>query len=232
MPTTRAALALAAASFALTACVGQDDGEGNGSDEVCADLSADECLAEAKALLDETSGVRFDITGNPPGGQQGLSSASGVATHDPVAFQGEATVGGSFDVVAIGDDVWVDFGIGFTKFDPSTVGAPNPAALFETEGGLSDFLAKTEQLEEGDSVRGGDNNEDVFGEYSGTLAGELVESVIPTAEGEFDVDYLIDTDGRLREARITGAFYGDGVGESTYTLTLDEYGTEREIKAP
>jgi lipoprotein LprG len=232
MSTTRAALALAAVSFALTACVGQDDNGGGGDDKVCKDLSADECLAEAKTLLDDTSGVHLEITGNPPSGQQGLESASGVATHDPVAFKGEATVGGSFDVIAIGDDVWVDFGIGFTMFDPSTVGAPNPAALFESEGGLSDFLVKTDGVEEGESERGGANNEDVFGTYSGTLDGKLVESVIPSAEGEFAVDYLIDTDGRLREARITGAFYGEDAAESTYTISLEDYGTEQEIKAP
>ena len=31
---------------------------------------------------------------------------------------------------------------------------------------------------------------------------------------------------------LTGVFYGEDEGEVTYTLNLDDYGTEKEITAP
>ena len=31
---------------------------------------------------------------------------------------------------------------------------------------------------------------------------------------------------------LKGAFYGEDEGEVTYTLNLDDYGTEKEITAP
>ena len=108
-------------------------------------------------------------------------------------------------------------------------GAPNPAALFATEGGTSDLLVKTEGLEKGEDVRGGDNNEETFTEYTGTVPADLVENVIPSATGDdFEVSYLVSSDGELREAKITGEFYPDS-DEMTYTIELDNYGTEKDI---
>ena len=63
------------------------------------------------------------------------------------------------------------------------------------------------------------------------MPSEAVEALIPTAEGDFDVTYTISEDGELREAVITGVFYEDE-DEVTYTLELDDYGTEKEITAP
>jgi lipoprotein LprG len=197
----------------------------------------DEVMELAKKTLDETSGVEIDLTGDLPSGVTGLSAATGVGTHDPLAFKGSASVTAALsltvDVIAIEDTVWIAFpGLDYSEADPGDYGAPNPAALFATDGGISDLLVETEGLEQGDDVRGGDNNEETFTEYTGTVPADLVENVIPSATGDdFDVAYLVSSDGELREARITGEFYPDS-DEMTYTIELDNYGTEKEITAP
>ena len=81
-------------------------------------------------------------------------------------------------------------------------------------------------------MRGGEDNKEIFTEYTGTIASDAVEALIPTAEGEFTFNYSISDDDELREAVLKGAFYGADEGDVTYTLTLDDYGTEKEITAP
>jgi len=229
---TRGAALVATAAFVLAGCTGQDS-----DDPVSTGKDPDEVMELAKKNLDETSGVEIDLSGDLPSGVTGLSAATGIGTHDPQAFQGSASVTAALsltvDVIAIEDDVWIAFpGQDFREEDPGDYGAPNPAALFAPEGGISDLLVKTEGLEEGDDVRGGDNNEELFTEYTGTVPADLVENVIPSATGnDFDVAYLISSDGELREARITGEFYPDS-DEMTYTIELDNYGTEKDITAP
>ena len=56
--------------------------------------------------------------------------------------------------------------------------------------------------------------------------------LIPGSEGSFDVVYKINDDGELCSAELEGAFYGEDNGKLTYLLTLDDYGTEKEITAP
>ena len=43
--------------------------------------------------------------------------------------------------------------------------------------------------------------------------------------------YTITDDDELREATLTGVFYPDS-DEMTYTVTFDDYGTEKDITAP
>lgn len=232
VPPARAAVLVAAACLVLSGCTGDD-----GKDSVSEGKSPGEVMELAKKTLDETPGVEIDLSGELPDGVTGLSGATGLGTHDPLAFQGSASVTAGLsltvDVIAIEDDVWIAFpGQDFRDADPGDYGAPNPAALFATEGGISDLLVKTEGLDEGDTVRGGDNNEETFTEYTGTVPADLVENVIPSATGDdFDVAYLISADGELREARITGEFYPDS-DEMTYTIELDNYGTQKDITAP
>ena len=56
-------------------------------------------------------------------------------------------------------------------------------------------------------------------------------NIIPTASGDFDATYTITDDGELREATLTGVFYEDSES-MTYTVTFDDYGTEKDITAP
>jgi lipoprotein LprG len=228
----RAAVLVACMSLILAGCTGQGS-----KDPVSNGKSPDEVMALAKKNLDETSGVEIDLHGDLPGNATGLSAATGVGTHDPLAFQGSASVTSALsltvDVIAIEDEVWIAFpGQDFSKADPGDYGAPNPAGLFDPDNGISVLLVKTEGLKEGDDVRGGNNNEETFTEYTGTVPAALVENVIPSATGnDFDVSYLISAAGQLREARITGQFYPES-DAMTYTIDLDKYGTEKDITAP
>lgn len=225
-------------ALSLSACVGQDDKDGPVSEE----NSPQEALDLAKKTLDETSGVQLelkaeDLPANAPGIV--LTGASGVAVH-PRAFEGDivASLSGltqNGQVVAIEDTVWVKIallGNAFQELDPGKIGAPNPAQLIATEGGLSDLLVSTGDVEEGDSVRGGSNNDEVLTEYTGTLAGDDVTVLVPTASGDtFDVVYQIAGNGELRSMAITGVFYAD-TDPMTYAVSFDDYGTTQKITAP
>lgn len=229
---------LLAGSLALAGCVGQDDDEPVGSDR-----SPDDVMELAKETLDETSGIRIDLTssGLPDDVDQVvLESASGVAVH-PASFEG-GLVGRAFgltengEVIAIDGTVWLNLpillGPGFEEIDPSDYGAPDPGQLIATEGGISDLIVETGDLEEGEEIRGGEDNEEVLTEYTGTLTADQVELVIPSASGDsFDVIYEITSDGELRSLAITGEFYS-GTDDTTYTLELTDYGIEQEISAP
>ncbi len=68
-------------------------------------------------------------------------------------------------------------------------------------------------------------------EFSGTVPGDVVANVIPSAEGDFDATYTINADGELREAVLNGVFYPD-TESMTYTIGFQDYGTEQEITAP
>ena len=56
-------------------------------------------------------------------------------------------------------------------------------------------------------MRGGEDNKEVLTEYTGTVAGDAVKNIIPSAAGDFDATYTITDDGELREAELTGVFY-------------------------
>ena len=45
------------------------------------------------------------------------------------------------------------------------------------------------------------------------------------------MSYTITDDGELREVELTGVFYEDSES-MTYTVTFDDYGTEKDITAP
>jgi len=236
-----AALAVLTA-VGLSAC--SDDGGGvteNTSADVDddGDVSAEEVLELARTTFDETSGVSLSLTTDDlPDGVDGLVNAEGVATHAP-AFEGVATVslsGSPFNVdplVAVDGKVFASIpGVPITQeIDPEEYGAPDPAQLMDTEEGFSSILTETENVEEGETVRGGENNEEVLTEYTGTVAGSVVENIIPSAEGDFDVTYTVAENGELREAKLTGVFYPDA-DEMTYTVGIDDYGTEKDISEP
>lgn len=226
--------ALALGVLLLAGCTGDGD-----EDDAA---SPADVLAEAKTTLDGTSGVRFSLaTDQLPDDVTGLISADGVLTDAP-AFEGSIVVRylgfePEVPVVAVDGTVYaqVPLTTGWQQIDPAEYGAPDPATLLADEGGLSDLLPATTDVEEGEQVRGGANNDEILTEYTGTVPGDAVQAIIPTATGDFDVTYTIaDADGgaELRAADLTGAFYGDASGELTYRVSLDEYDVEQEITAP
>lgn len=231
---TASAATGAALLLVLTAC----SGDGEDDTPVGEETSPEEVMALAKTTLDETSGLSISlITEDLPDGVTGILEAEGVGTRAP-AFEGSITVSLSnqaFDVPVIAVDGLV-FAIipltsGYQEVDAAEYGAPDPARLVSAEDGFSSLLPATSDLEEGESIRGGSNNEEVLTEFTGTVPDTAVQNVIPSATGDFDAIYTITAEGELREAVLTGEFY-EGEDSMTYTIGFDDYGTEQEISAP
>lgn len=227
---TRAALALVAlvSSLALSACNGAD-----GAPE----QTPEEHLTAAKKQLDDTTGVRISLAADElPRGVNGLLSAEGVGTHDP-AFEGSIKVAASgitadADVVAVDGVVYakLPFTTKFADIDPADYSAPDPADLMSSEGGLSSLLTAAEDVEAGEKVRDGDV---VLTTYTGTVPGDAVASIIPSAsaDADFDATFTIDDSDQLDEVVLTGPFYPD-TDEVTYTVSFDQYGIDKDIQAP
>jgi lipoprotein LprG len=227
-----APLVLGLAVSGLAACTGDSKG-GDGAKPT-------EVLAAAKKALDDTTGVVISLTTRDlPGGVSGISSATGTGVH-PSAFEGtfKLSVNGlpaDADVIAVDGKTYAKNSLllpDWTEIDPADYGAPDPAKLMDPDGGFSGLLSSAEDVEAGDSVRGGKDNKEVLTEYTGTISSDAVSALIPDAEGDFSFSYKIADDDELREAVIKGAFYGKDNGEVTYTLTLDDYGTQKDITAP
>lgn len=199
--------------------------------------SPEEVLAAAKTTLDETSGVRVSLsTEKLPPTVDGILEADGVGTHDP-AFEGDLKVasgGVTADVPVIAAQGKVFAKLPFTtryvEVDPAAYAAPDPAGLMEPEGGLSSLLTAAEDVEEGRQVRSG---EDVLASYQGTVPGDAVASVIPSASADqaFEATFTVDEEDRLREAVLTGPFYPEA-DDVTYTITFEEYDTSADITLP
>ncbi|MGI8645939.1 MAG: LppX_LprAFG lipoprotein [Nocardioides sp.] len=216
----------------LAGCSGDD---GPAADE----QTPAEVLAAARATLDETSGLSIDLT-TPglPDGVQGISGAKGVITSAP-AFEGEIVVvlsGTTFSVpvVAVGGTVFAQLPLTtrYQDIDPGEYNAPDPAGLVTGKTGFPRLLPATTDVEEGESVRGGANNEEVLTSYTGTVPGAAMKKVIPSSAGDsFTASYQITEDGELREATFVGAFYPNAE-DMTYTVTFEDYGTEKKITAP
>lgn len=236
MPITSRAAAAAllplVTTFALAGCSG--GGEGSAEEK-----SPEEVMELAKKTLDETPGLDLSLsTDQLPKGVTGLVNAEGLGTHQP-AFDGTVTVifagqNVQVPVIAVDDKVYAQIPLtpGWSDIDPAEYGAPDPAKLMATEGGLSDLLPATEGLEEGESVRGGEGNKEVLTEYTGSVPGAAVKSVLPSAGGDqFDAVYTITEDGELRSAELTGVFYPNSP-EMTYTVDFDNYGQDEEITKP
>lgn len=232
---SRLTLLLVLPLLSLAACTGG----GGGGEADPEEATPQEVLALAQRTLEQTSGVHVALaTRALPEGTAGVLSAEGLATHAP-AFDGTLTVslaGQSVEVpvVAVDGVVWAQlpFTQGFDKVDPTAYGAPDPATLLDPRTGLPALLTATTSPEKGESVRGGADNSEVLTEYSGTVPGDAVAQVIPSASGTtFDALWQVTDDGELRHAELTGVFYA-GTDPMTYTVDLSDYGTEQEITKP
>ncbi|MDN4163601.1 LppX_LprAFG lipoprotein [Nocardioides abyssi] len=234
MPALAPALGLVLTAGVVAGCSGGDDD----SSPVGEEQSPAEVMELAKTTFDETSGLSITLTTDDlPEGVTGIVDASGVGTHAP-AFEGSITVvlmGQEVEVpvVAVDDKVYaqVPFTNGWQDIDPTEYGAPDPAGLMSTDAGFSALLTATTGLEEGESVRGGANNDEVLTEFTGTVPDTAVKNVIPSASGDFDATYTVTAEGELRSAVLTGVFYADSPA-MTYTIGFDDYGTEQDITAP
>jgi lipoprotein LprG len=199
--------------------------------------SPEDTLAAAKKNLDDASGVTIGLsTPQLPSGVTGLLKADGVATHDP-AFKGSIKVAASgitadASVVAVDGVVYakLPFTSRFVKIDPADYGAPDPANLMNPDSGFSSLLTAAENVKKGDSVRDG---KVVLSSFTGTVPGQDVKAVIPSAKAsaDFDARFTVDDQNRLAEARLTGPFYPEA-GDVSYRVTFDDYGSKPTITKP
>lgn len=216
------------APLALAACDGGDE---------AAEETPEERLTDAKTALDETSGVHLALQADElPAGVNGLLAADGIGTHAP-AFEGNIQVStngitAKADVIAVDDTVYavLPFTTDYTEIDPADYQAPDPAVLMSTDGGLSSLLTAAEDLEAGEDVRDG---EEVLSTFAGTVPGDAVARVIPSAQADadFDATFTVDDGNQLTRVVMSGPFY-PGTDPVTYTIDFDEYGTEKDIQAP
>jgi lipoprotein LprG len=226
-PVVSAGVAVALAGLlALTGCRG---GPSDDSSEPPADR-----LAAAKQSLDDAEFVGFTLeTDSLPGGVSGLKKAAGTGTHDP-AFTGKVDVDAgvpiSAQVISVDDTVYAELPIvGWREIDPADYGAPDPAALMDTDTGLSSLFTQTVDPTAGDQVREGDQ---VLDTIDGTIPGDAVKPLFPSAgDGDFDVTYSLTSDDAIDLVDVTGPFYGDS-GDVTYRLTFDLDADPVDIQPP
>ena len=222
-------LAAAVPLLLVTACSGGEEDDGPTTPE--------DVLAEAKTKLDETPGLSISLTTEElPEGVDGLMGATGTGTHAP-AFEGEVGVRSNnlsltVPVVAVQGQVFAKLPgwPGYVEIEAEEYGAPDPAELMDPATGLSSWLTEVEDVEEGDQVRDGDR---VLTTYTGTLPGTAVAEIIPSASTDagFDATFNIDDEGLLTQAVVTGPFYSDS-GDVEYSVTFDDYGTDKDIARP
>lgn len=224
------------ALLALTAC-----GAANGGGTTAPPKDA---IQAAAAALAATPGVHVNIlSANVPGDRDGLLSADGVlvranpATGQLGAFKGTARArisGFVADVgaTAIGGKVYATNVpvIGTYTASVSDAGFPDPGQLLDPAHGVGTLLTHTNNLTTAGQARTGPSNNIVVTNYTGTLTSDQLKSILPVATGTFNVTYQITGDGKLYAAIITGPFYANAT--STYTITLDQYGTSQTITAP
>lgn len=194
-------------------------------------------LATAKQKLDSTSGVKIGLsTPALPTGVNGLLSATGIGTHDP-AFQGTIKVAASgipvdAAVVAVGGVVYakLPFTTTYVPINPADYGAPDPADLMNTQGGLSSLLTSARQVTTGKQVRSG---KDVLSSYTAKVPGTAVAALIPSASAsaDFDAVFTLTDQKRLAKVVLTGPFYPQAKSVS-YTVTFDGYDTKKSITKP
>lgn len=219
---------LVPALLSLAACSGDGGEKGE---------TPTESLSAAKKNLDATSGVHIVLaTDKLPSGVNGILRADGIGTHAP-AFQGTlkvATGGLNVDVpvVSVDDVVYakLPFTTKFTQVDPGDYSAPDPAVLMGTDNGLSSLLTALRDPAKGKQQRDGKT---ILNTFTGTLPGEAVASIIPSADpkSDFDATFTVTDDNVLNEAVLTGAFYPKA-GDVTYTIRFDQYDAKKDITKP
>jgi lipoprotein LprG len=216
----------------LAGCTG--GGDDGGSTDTAA---VQKRLDAAKKTIDDAETVDVSLTtSSVPDGVSGLLSATGKGNHSP-AFEGDVKVssGGATltaKVIAVDGTVYANTGItpGYLTIDPASLKAPDPAGLLDPDSGLTSILASTEDLKTGDQSRDG---RDVLTSVTGTLPGSVVADIIPSAsrQGTFTVTYRLTDDDELRDAKMTGPFYGEG-SKVTYTVKLATSDEPVTITAP
>lgn len=235
-PSSRWLLVLAAVTLALaTTLAGCGGSSGSGGGAKPADITA--VLTKAKNAFDAASSVHFTMaTDSRPTSGDAVLGADGTLTHQP-AFQGTVKVqisGFSADVPVVSVDGKVHAKLPLTPayavINPGDYGAPNPADFADPSKGISGLLLDLKGAKQTGQKRNGST---VVTTYSGTLAGDLVKPIIPSASasGTYQTVVGIDQNGVLTTLQVTGGFFTT-TGDVTYNLVFSDYGKNVTISAP
>jgi len=161
--------------------------------------------------------------------------------------QAQHVLGAPYRVMPIGDSITEggDGAGGFRRplFElltaayglPNFVGERNmrqsdPADFADPSKGISGLLLALKTPQKLGDAREG---EVVLRRVSGTLSGDLVAPIIPSADpsGTYKTVVGIDEDDRIVTLDVTGEFFSGG-GDETYQLAFDDYGKSVKITAP
>ena len=216
--------------FALTAC-------GGSNAPAAKDKSPQAVLAGAKQKFDDAKSVHLALTtADKPTSGDAVLGADGTLTHQP-AFDGKVTVvlGGfnaAVPVIAVDGKVYAKLPLTpkYVAINPSEYSSPDPADFADPAKGISGLLLKLQGARKSGQTRNGDQ---VLTTYSGTLSGDLVKPIIPSASasGSYKTTVGIDQDGRIATLTISGGFFAHD-GDVTYQLVFDNYGKTVTIAAP
>jgi lipoprotein LprG len=223
--------ALVALTLPLAGCGGSD------KPATSKDDGATQALAKAKASFDDARSVHLDLaTDSQPTAGNAVLGANGTLTHQP-AFKGEVKVllsgfNATVPVVAVDGKVFAKLPLTptYTSIDPSEYGAPNPADFADPDKGISGLLLKMKGVRKDGTTRDG---KQVLTRYAGTLTGDLVAPIIPSADatGSYDTVVGLDDEDRIVSLDVTGEFFSGG-GDETYRLRFDDYDKSVKITAP
>ena len=216
--------------LALTGC-------GGGSTAATKGKSTHQVLALAKQKFDQAKSVHLQLaTQDKPTEGDAVLGADGTLTHQP-AFEGKVTVVlGGFNaevpVVSIGGKVFAKLPLTpkYVPIDPAEYSSPDPADFADPSTGISGLLLRLQGAKEAGQKRDGDQ---VLTTYTGTLTGDLVQPIIPSADKSrsYATTVGIDKDGRIGTLRITGDFFAHD-GDVTYDVTFTDYDKNVKISAP
>jgi lipoprotein LprG len=227
-------LALAGALVALVVPVA---GCGGSDTPAAKDDGATTALTKAKQSFDDASSVHLDLaTDSTPTAGNAVLGANGTLTHQP-AFKGDVKVllsgfNATVPVVAVDGKVFAKLPLTptYTAINPSEYGAPNPADFADPDKGISGLLLKMEDVTKDGTTRDG---KQVLARYAGTLTGDLVAPIIPSADpaSSYRTVVGLDEQERIVSLDVTGEFFAGG-GDETYRLRFDDYDKSVKISAP
>ncbi|MET0999857.1 MAG: LppX_LprAFG lipoprotein [Marmoricola sp.] len=208
-----------------------------GGEEKADEKSPTEVMETAKKNFDDASSVRIELaTDSTPSSGNGVLGATGDLIPEP-AFEGDVKVvlsglTATVPVTSIGGKVHAKLPLQtkYTVIDPAEYGAPDPADFADPENGLSSLLTKLQDREKGDEERVGDA---IVTQYTGTLPGDAVKTIIPSAVAEetYETSVGIDDKGFASTVKVTGPFF-TGDEDVTYDLKFSDYDAGVKITAP
>jgi lipoprotein LprG len=229
------AAALLAAPAGLAACTRSASSSQAASSSAAVDPATQ--LKNAKQVLDAASSVHFTLSSDSsPKGATALVSGEGDVVR-PDRFSGtlDVLVAGQkvrVKIISVTGTVYAQlFSATWSKVQPSQFGLNDPGTFMAPQGGLADLLSTaTNATSAGEKRRGSE----VLKLVSADVPGETVARVLTTKDPDRAVPAVFGIDsatGQLREATMTGPFF-DTATTNTYTVVLDRYGQQVDIRAP